>query len=94
MMSLGSEGAWTVAQFIKEVFLPLPFLADEDPDAPVPTLFDHILSISAAALQAFSGRGALLIMTRDVLPCFSASELAIPEDGVCSYCTMFTRSSL
>ncbi|KAL3684923.1 hypothetical protein R1sor_002945 [Riccia sorocarpa] len=71
------------ANCIGKAFLPLPFLADEDLDAPVPTLFDHILAISAAALQAFSGRGGLLIMTGDVLPCFSASELAIPEDGVC-----------
>ncbi|KAG6541209.1 hypothetical protein Mapa_017370 [Marchantia paleacea] len=72
------------ANCIGKAFVPLPFLADEDPDAPVPTLFDHILAISALGLQAFSGKGrGLLIMTGDVLPCFNASGLALPEDGVC-----------
>ncbi|KAL2653105.1 hypothetical protein R1flu_021233 [Riccia fluitans] len=71
------------ANCIGKAFLPLPFLADEDADSPVPTLFDHILAISAVSLQAFSGEGGLLIMTGDVLPCFDASEFAIPEDGVC-----------
>lgn len=45
------------ANCIGKAFVPLPFLADEDPDASVPTLFDHILAISALALQAFSGKG-------------------------------------
>ncbi|KAK3011500.1 hypothetical protein RJ639_011108, partial [Escallonia herrerae] len=32
-----------------KVFLPLPYLAAEDPDGPVPLLFDHILAISSCA---------------------------------------------
>ncbi|KAL8200532.1 hypothetical protein R6Q57_011871 [Mikania cordata] len=31
---------------MRKVFLPLPYLADDDPDGPVPLLFDHILAIS------------------------------------------------
>jgi fucokinase len=42
---------------IGKAFLPLPFLAGEDPDGPVLTLFNHILAISATAIQAFSNRG-------------------------------------
>ena len=42
---------------IGKAFLPLPFLAGEDPDEPILTLFDHILAISANALQAFRNKG-------------------------------------
>lgn len=40
-----------------KVFLPLPYLAADDPDGPVPLLFDHILSISSCARQAFKNEG-------------------------------------
>lgn len=40
-----------------KVFLPLPFLAADDPDGPVPLLFDHILAISSCARQAFKNEG-------------------------------------
>lgn len=40
-----------------KVFLPLPYLAADDPDGPVPLLFDHILAISSCARQAFKNEG-------------------------------------
>jgi len=40
-----------------KVFLPLPYLADDDPDGPVPLLFDHILAIASCARQAFKDQG-------------------------------------
>lgn len=40
-----------------KVFLPLPYLAADDPDGPVPLLFDHILAISCCARQAFKNEG-------------------------------------
>ncbi|XP_071716709.1 bifunctional fucokinase/GDP-fucose pyrophosphorylase [Rutidosis leptorrhynchoides] len=66
-----------------KVFLPLPYLAADDPDGPVPLLFDHILAISSCARQAFSNQGGLFIMTGDVLPCFDASVMVLPEDTSC-----------
>ncbi|KAL8167003.1 hypothetical protein V2J09_008502 [Rumex salicifolius] len=66
-----------------KVFLPLPYLAADDPDGPVPLLFDHILAISSCARQAFKREGGLFIMTGDVLPCFDASSIVLPEDGSC-----------
>ncbi|CAK7348679.1 unnamed protein product [Dovyalis caffra] len=66
-----------------KVFLPLPFLAADDPDGPVPLLFDHILAIASCARQAFKNEGGILTMTGDVLPCFDASNLVIPEDASC-----------
>ena len=45
-----------------KVFLPLPYLAAEDPDGPVPLLFDHILAISSCARQAFKNEGCLLVL--------------------------------
>lgn len=42
-----------------KVFLPLPYLAEDDPDGPVPLLFDHILAISSCARQAFKNEGYL-----------------------------------
>ncbi|KAL6982130.1 fucokinase [Sarracenia purpurea var. burkii] len=66
-----------------KVFLPLPYLASDDPDGPVPLLFDHILAISACARQAFKNEGGLFIMTGDVLPCFDASIMTLPEDTAC-----------
>ncbi|XP_076955771.1 bifunctional fucokinase/GDP-fucose pyrophosphorylase-like isoform X1 [Bidens hawaiensis] len=62
-----------------KVFLPLPYLADDDPDGPVPLLFDHILAISACARQAYKNEGGLFIMTGDVLPCFDASAMVLPD---------------
>ncbi|CAN8287936.1 unnamed protein product [Cochlearia groenlandica] len=64
-----------------KVFLPLPFLAADDPDAPVPLLFDHILAIASCATHAFHNQGGLFIMTGDVLPCFDAFQLTLPEDA-------------
>ncbi|CAM8887089.1 unnamed protein product [Rhodiola kirilowii] len=69
-----------------KVFLPLPFLAADDPDGPVPLLFDHILAISSCARQAFQNKGGLFIMTGDVLPCFDASTMSLPDDT----CTIVT----
>ncbi|KAE8700976.1 Bifunctional fucokinase/fucose pyrophosphorylase [Hibiscus syriacus] len=40
-----------------KVFLPLPFLAADNPDGPVPLLFDHILAIASCARQAFKNEG-------------------------------------
>ncbi|OEL29849.1 Bifunctional fucokinase/fucose pyrophosphorylase [Dichanthelium oligosanthes] len=66
-----------------KAFLPLPYLAGDNPDGPVPLLFDHILAISSSARQAFDNQGGLFIMTGDVLPCFDASNLVLPEDAAC-----------
>ncbi|KAL5719039.1 fucokinase [Ranunculus cassubicifolius] len=66
-----------------KVFLPLPYLADDDPDGPVPLLFDHILAISSCARQGFKNKGGIFIMTGDVLPCFDASTIVLPEDSSC-----------
>lgn len=66
-----------------KVFLPLPYLAADDPDGPVPLLFDHILAVSSCARQAFKNEGGLFIMTGDVLPCFDASSMTLPEDTSC-----------
>lgn len=40
-----------------KVFLPLPYLAQDDPDGSVPLLFDHILAIASSARQAFQNEG-------------------------------------
>lgn len=66
-----------------KVFLPLPYLAADDPDGPVPLLFDHILAISCCARQAFKNEGGIFIMTGDVLPCFDASTMVLPDDMSC-----------
>ncbi|XP_077248508.1 L-fucokinase/GDP-L-fucose pyrophosphorylase isoform X2 [Tasmannia lanceolata] len=66
-----------------KVFLPLPYLAADDPDGPVPLLFDHILAISSGARQAFKSKGGIFIMTGDVLPCFDTSTLVLPDDMSC-----------
>ncbi|KAF6153671.1 hypothetical protein GIB67_000904 [Kingdonia uniflora] len=66
-----------------KVFLPLPYLAAEDPDGPVPLLFDHILAISSCARQAFKNEGGIFIMTGDVLPCFDAFKMVLPDDSSC-----------
>ncbi|XP_004494840.1 bifunctional fucokinase/GDP-fucose pyrophosphorylase [Cicer arietinum] len=66
-----------------KVFLPLPFLASDEPDGPVPLLFDHILAIASCARQAFQDQGGMLTMTGDVLPCFDASVMTLPEDTSC-----------
>ncbi|GFP88206.1 bifunctional fucokinase/fucose pyrophosphorylase [Phtheirospermum japonicum] len=63
-----------------KVFLPLPFMAADDPDGPVPLLFDHILAIASCARQAFQNEGGVFIMTGDVLPCFDAFSMVLPED--------------
>ncbi|GJP45147.1 hypothetical protein CLOM_g4560, partial [Closterium sp. NIES-68] len=63
-------------------FVPFPLLAGDDPDGPPLTLFDHILAVSALALQALPpNEGALFIMTGDVLPCFNASRIHLPSHG-------------
>ncbi|CAN6466062.1 unnamed protein product [Victoria cruziana] len=66
-----------------KVFLPLPYLAADDPDGPVPLLFDHILAVSSGAVQAFEKEGGLFIMTGDVLPCFDTSTMVLPNDASC-----------
>ncbi|URD82368.1 L-fucokinase [Musa troglodytarum] len=66
-----------------KVFLPLPYLAADNPDGPVPLLFDQILAISSSARQAFKNKGGILIMTGDVLPCFDASTMILPDDSGC-----------
>lgn len=66
-----------------KVFLPLPYLGADDPDGPVPLLFDHILAIASCARQAFKNEGGIFIMTGDVLPCFDASTMVLPEDTSC-----------
>jgi fucokinase len=40
-----------------KAFLPVPYLAGDNPDGPVPLLFDHILAVSASARQAFKNQG-------------------------------------
>lgn len=47
-----------------KVFLPLPYLAADDPDGPVPLLFDHILAISSCARQAYKNEGYFLVYTK------------------------------
>lgn len=47
-----------------KVFLPLPYLAADDPDGPVPLLFDHILAIASCARQAFQNKGYFLCHVR------------------------------
>ena len=47
------------ANSIGKAFIPLPFLAADDPDGSILTLFDHILAISASVLQSFSNKGEL-----------------------------------
>ncbi|XP_073281803.1 bifunctional fucokinase/GDP-fucose pyrophosphorylase [Primulina huaijiensis] len=64
-----------------KVFLPIPYLAEDDPDGPVPLLFDHILAIASCARQAFQNEGGMFIMTGDVLPCFDAFSIVLPEDA-------------
>ncbi|PON39024.1 4-diphosphocytidyl-2C-methyl-D-erythritol kinase [Trema orientale] len=66
-----------------KVFLPLPYLASDDPDGPVPLLLEHILAIASCARQAFKKEGGIFIMTGDVLPCFDASALILPQDTSC-----------
>ncbi|XP_020085219.1 bifunctional fucokinase/fucose pyrophosphorylase isoform X2 [Ananas comosus] len=66
-----------------KVFLPLPYLASDNPDGPIPLLFDHILAISSSARQAFKNEGGIFIMTGDVLPCFDASNMILPDDASC-----------
>ncbi|XP_044983239.1 bifunctional fucokinase/fucose pyrophosphorylase isoform X1 [Hordeum vulgare subsp. vulgare] len=66
-----------------KAFLPVPYLAGDNPDGPVPLLFDHILAVSASARQAFKNQGGIFIMTGDVLPCFDASNLLLPDDAAC-----------
>lgn len=44
---------------IGKAFIPLPFLAGDDPDGHIFTLFDHILAISASVLRSFSTPGKL-----------------------------------
>ncbi|XP_020247299.1 bifunctional fucokinase/fucose pyrophosphorylase isoform X1 [Asparagus officinalis] len=66
-----------------KVFLPLPYLAADNPDGPVPLLFDHILAISSSARQAFKNEGGIFIMTGDVLPCFDASTIVLPAHSSC-----------
>lgn len=59
-------------------FIPFPVLADAD--RPVPTLFDHILAISAPVAARMSA-GGLLCFAGDALPLFASSRLALPADG-------------
>ncbi|KAK3148584.1 hypothetical protein QOZ80_3BG0296840 [Eleusine coracana subsp. coracana] len=66
-----------------KAFLPLPYLAGDNPDGPVLLLFDHILAVSSSARQAFKNQGGLFIMTGDVLPCFDASNLVLPDAAAC-----------
>ncbi|EPS66381.1 hypothetical protein M569_08383, partial [Genlisea aurea] len=63
-----------------KVFLPLPYMAMDDPDSPVPLLFDHILAVASGARQAFQTKGGMFIMTGDVLPCFDSFSMVLPED--------------
>lgn len=46
-----------------KVFLPLPYLGADDPDGPVPLLFDHILAIASCARQAFKNEGYLFCLS-------------------------------
>ncbi|KAL8494886.1 hypothetical protein ACS0TY_019160 [Phlomoides rotata] len=64
-----------------KVFLPLPYMAADDPDGPVPLLFDHILAIASCARQSFQNEGGMFTMTGDVLPCFDAFSMVLPEDA-------------
>ena len=47
-----------------KVFLPLPYLAADDPDGPVPLLLEHILAIASCARQAFKNEGYLFLLSR------------------------------
>lgn len=49
-----------------KVFLPLPYLAADDPDGAVPLLFDHILAIGSCARQAFRNEGYSLYLIAEI----------------------------
>ncbi len=66
------------ANIMGKPFAPLPLLADED-DAP-PTLFDHLLAMSAPMAMALE-QGGLVTLSGDVLPLFDAGRTAFPADG-------------
>lgn len=50
-----------------KVFLPLPYLAADDPDGPVPLLFDHILAIASCARPALGNEGYVVFLFRHIL---------------------------
>ena len=54
-----------------KVFLPLPYLAADDPDGPVPLLFDHILAISSCARQAYNNQGYSSVYIKRLIPNFA-----------------------
>ncbi|KAK8969455.1 Bifunctional fucokinase/fucose pyrophosphorylase [Platanthera guangdongensis] len=66
-----------------KVFLPLPYLAADNPDGPVPLLFDHILAISAGARQAFKTKVILYLALLYIDVCFKSRQL-VPPDGCSS----------
>ena len=47
---------------IGKAFLPLPFLAENEPNSQVPSLFDHILAISSYTVQQFKNKGSELMV--------------------------------
>lgn len=53
-----------------KVFLPLPFLAADNPDGPVPLLFDHILAIASYARQAFKNEGKMNLVHCETMEIF------------------------
>lgn len=60
-----------------KLFIPFPLQADQD--HAVPTLFDHLLALTAPIPAQAAGTGMLLSLTGDVLPLFDAG--AVPLDG-------------
>lgn len=61
-----------------KLFVPFPLQAD--PDHEEPTLFDHLLALTAPLAAQASDSGILLSLTGDVLPLFEASALMPQQD--------------
>ncbi len=64
------------ANLFGKAFLPLPLLADSD--HAVPTLFDHLLAITAPLPRRLSD-GGLAIFTGDVLPLFDCGGVELAD---------------
>lgn len=61
-----------------KVFIPLPLLAD--PDHAPPTIFDHLLAVSAAFVDALPG-GGMVTLSGDMLLLFDPAAIVLPADG-------------
>jgi fucokinase len=65
------------ANLLGKPFIPFPLVADAD--EPVPTLFDHLMAVTAPLAPSMP-HGGLLTLSGDVLPLFSAAHVVFPDD--------------